>query len=73
MSLQVLERLLSSMGIIMDEDEKKEVYDELRREFSLRGGNECGHLELLIENDEDREKIEEFIRRWMRCRKAVCV
>lgn len=69
MSIVVLDRLLREMRILMDEGEKKRLYEDIKRDFSIVGGifrDECRELELMLTDSKMRREIEAYIEVWIR-------
>ncbi|MEM3437984.1 MAG: hypothetical protein QXP55_05605 [Nitrososphaerales archaeon] len=70
MSILVLERILRDMHIILDELEKKILYDELAHYFGIIGSyRECERLEELWNDPAYRNAIEQYIKAWLEFRR----
>lgn len=72
MSKMVLDRLLRDMKIKMDEKTKEDLWEDVRRDFSIAGSVEnerCEHLELMTKDRRERRILEDYIRKWMEKRK----
>jgi len=67
MSIKTLDRLLREMSIIMQKNEKRRLYDDIKRDFSLIGSAEleCTHLNSILSDPSTKRRIKEYIRRWL--------
>ncbi len=74
MSLEVLNRILNSLGIYLDEYERKELYENLVRDFGIIGKyDECMELEKLYNDEFYRRKIEEYIKKYLERKSLIAI
>lgn len=67
MSRAMLQNILFSMFIQLDESETGKLYQELLARFNLVGAsNHCQALESAWTDSYNRRKMEEFIKAWLR-------
>ena len=67
MSRAVLNAILSEMQILLNENEREQLYRELTAYFGLIGAtNECQALENAWKDPYNKSEIEEFIKAWLR-------
>jgi hypothetical protein len=67
MSIEVLDRLLEKMGILIWEEDKERLYDDIRKDFSLIGSiDECKYLEEMLRDRRTKKEIEKYVRMWIR-------
>jgi hypothetical protein len=71
MSRAVLNAILNAMQIWLNETEREQLYHELSAYFGLIGAtNECTALEAAWKDPYNRREIEEFIKAWLRKKRA---
>jgi hypothetical protein len=71
MSRAVLNAILNEMQIWLNETEREQLYHELTAYFGLIGAtNECTALEAAWKDPYNRREIEEFIKAWLRKKRA---
>jgi hypothetical protein len=62
----MLDKILKDMHIMLDELEKKMLYDELTHYFGIIGSyRECEKLEELWNDSAYRKAIEQYIKAWL--------
>jgi hypothetical protein len=67
----VLNAILIEMPIWVNENEREQLYHELTAYFGLIGAtNECTALEAAWKDPYNRREIEEFIKAWLRKKRA---
>ncbi|MCX8189184.1 MAG: hypothetical protein N3F64_05685 [Nitrososphaeria archaeon] len=70
MSILVLEKILKEMDIMLEEFDKKILYNELIRCFGIIGGyGECERLERLWNDPVYNREIRRYIEAWVEYRK----
>jgi len=70
MSRIILQNILFSMGIQLDESEIDELYRELLARFNLIGAsNHCEALESVWKDPYNRREMEKFIEAWLRTKR----
>ncbi len=70
MSILVLERILKELEIVLEESDKKILYEELLRCFGIIGGyGECERLEKLWNDPVYNREIRRYIEAWVEYRK----
>jgi hypothetical protein len=71
MSRTVLNAILNEMQVWLNETEREQLYHELSAYFGLIGAtNECTALEAAWKDPYNRREIEEFIKAWLRKKRA---
>jgi hypothetical protein len=71
MSRAVLNSILNEMQIWLNETEREQLYHELTAYFGLIGAtDECTALEAAWKDPYNRREIEEFIKAWLRKKRA---
>jgi hypothetical protein len=71
MSRAVLNAILNEMQIWLNETEREQLYHELTAYFGLIGAtDECTALEAAWKDPYNRREIEEFIKAWLRKKRA---
>jgi hypothetical protein len=71
MSRAVLNAILNEMQIWLNETEREQLYHELTAYFGLIGAtHECTALEAAWKDPHNRREIEEFIKAWLRKKRA---
>jgi len=71
MSRIVLNRILRALHMSLSQSERDELLHVLTRYLGVEGAYECDALEQLWKDEYYRKAIEEFIRRWVRRRRAA--
>lgn len=67
MSRTILLTILSDMLVRLDESETEQLYQELLAHFNIIGAsNYCQALESAWKDPYNRQRIEEFIKAWLR-------
>ena len=67
MSKQVFAAILAEMEILLNQNEKDQLYRELLAYFGLIGAlNECQALENAWKDPYNKHEIEEFIKAWLK-------